>query len=1220
MRWRSKVVAFFVLLALVIGAGLWLRHRAGRAPGADDRPAGAEVLRAGGAGADLAAGKAAPAEEPAGPEPPNAAAEQPAAGGALPVSIEGRVTDASGNGVPHARVRAAERTALAEVITGNKKLLEFDALAALRAFQESLAGVETGLPSCATALDGTYALRGLPDGDHRVVVTHEEFLTHAEENWILVQAGRRARYDVELVAGQAIAGLVRDTKGAPIAGVRVQAAPVETARLKGLGKLVQVFIAQSEGRALFETRPAETDARGAFRLTSLEPGVYDLRLVREGYAWGDARGVTSGTRDLVVVLAPALRVTGRVISPLEAPIENARVVLREPPVDIHGPDGNMAVALLDLDIFGEKERSGATDAEGRFELQGFAKGAYEVAIRADGFAERVERVTLERALLDMGDVVLDESRELSGTVLSPEGGPIEGAEVWVPKPSSRNEDPDSRRISILEAGPLSSLVRSRTDERGEFLLGGLAGDAHELAVLAEGYPGETLSSAAADGKVTITLRHGVTIRGVVIEAESGDPVPGAQVVLETRPRNEQTTDERGCFEFKGMRPDEERTFGATAVVRASHERYGEAREPLVFPDPGAAQVVEAQLVLDGFGAEGSKAWLSGIVRDARGEPLAGARVWAEVPGFPAAFLRIGFFGARGAEGRTAADGTFTIAAPRCGNLRFDLLASYPGCATSRAGPFAADSGEGAWPFIEIRLGQGASVEGRVTSSRDGAPIAGARVRIWRDTQVPDEATLFTRLLPQAEGEVTYCARDGAFRLRRIEPGAYWVEARAAGHAAKTLGPVEIAAGPGASPEDGSAPADSPVRIDIALEAGASLAGRVVGAGGEPLSGVEVVAFPVAEAYVPPPDSDDEVVQTGALGAAGTVTRGDGAYKIEHLPDAEFHVLARARGFEPASISPVVPGQPLPDIVLLQHGSVIGRVSDAETEAPVAEFSLSFERQGADGEFRTEHRHGRDVRDAGGRFACEGMRAGEWRVRVASKDHVHWRGNVSLAPGGTAELDVVLHAGSRIEGTVALPDGTPVAGAAIHIRLVPRPRPGERTNFDTRTEENGVFVAAGLEGGSYQIEATHPDCYAERAEGSAKVDVSAAGAASVGLVLRPAGRVLGRVHGLGIVRPGEDIWIVRFTPIPVDPDPAASGTELAAASLGAPFECWTDAQGTFQRDSVRPGKYRLELSHKRSVEDPERPGGKWVVAPEDGGPLGEVEIRAGELAFFEGEAP
>ncbi len=52
------------------------------------------------------------------------------------------------------------------------------------------------------------------------------------------------------------------------------------------------------------------------------------------------------------------------------------------------------------------------------------------------------------------------------------------------------------------------------------------------------------------------------------------------------------------------------------------------------------------------------------------------------------------------------------------------------------------------------------------------------------------------------------------------------------------------------------------------------------------------------------------------------------------------------------------------------------------------------------------------------------------------------------------------------------------------------------------------------------------------------------------------------------------------------------------------------------ESVRPGKYRLELIHRRSAPDT---GGDWITAPPESRPLGGVEVRAGEMARFEGEA-
>jgi hypothetical protein len=95
------------------------------------------------------------------------------------------------------------------------------------------------------------------------------------------------------------------------------------------------------------------------------------------------------------------------------------------------------------------------------------------------------------------------------------------------------------------------------------------------------------------------------------------------------------------------------------------------------------------------------------------------------------------------EVRTDADGAFTVRAPQIGGTNFEVLASYPGLATSRAGPFLQHPGQEGWPSVEIQLIEGAVVEGRNREPRWLA-VAGARVRLWRDTQVPEEATLFTR--------------------------------------------------------------------------------------------------------------------------------------------------------------------------------------------------------------------------------------------------------------------------------------------------------------------------------------------------------------------------------------------------------------------------------------------------------------------------------------------
>ncbi|MBI4585534.1 MAG: carboxypeptidase regulatory-like domain-containing protein [Planctomycetes bacterium] len=656
------------ILALFVGAGLWLLHRGDSEPATGDRPGGADVPigveRFPEKGLAAGAAQAEPTQDSAGSNPAVEVSGPAIGGSELPVAIEGRVTDASGNGVVGARVAAVERKALMEAIEKDAKRLDREALEALRAFQRSLVDVARRLPSCLTAADGTYALRGLPAGDHRVVVTHPEFLAHREGGWILVETGRKTRYDVELAVGHAISGLVHDTKGGPIAGVRVRATPADRARLKGLGKLVQIFLDQSEGASLLEASPVETDSLGAFRLTSLEPGAHDLRLVKEGYAWGEARGVPSGTEDVLVALEPAIRIAGRVVSPAGEPVVSATIVLREPERDIQGPAGPMAVAFVDVDLFGEKERGAASDEKGRFALEAFSRGAYDLIVRAEGFPEHRREVAIEGAPLDLGDIMLAESQEIAGTVLSPHGRPVVGAEVWVPKPPLRREDRDSRRLSVLEAGPSSSIARSQTNQRGAFRLTGLGGDSHEVVVLAAMYPGDLLESVAAGRRgLTIALKRGLTIRGRVVDAESADPVPGARVGVEGGATHEQIADEDGRFELRGVSLEGEQTFGGSIVVRASIEGYREARQTVAFPDPVAAPVAEAELALRRPGTEEVEARISGVVRDVHGEPIADALVWTEVPGMPRAFLRM-LRGGKTEEARTGADGTFAVPAPR----------------------------------------------------------------------------------------------------------------------------------------------------------------------------------------------------------------------------------------------------------------------------------------------------------------------------------------------------------------------------------------------------------------------------------------------------------------------------------------------------------------------------------------------------------------------------
>lgn len=1221
-----------LLLALLAGAGLWLLRRSAAHldGGARGPPASGPERGAGAAGEDPAADEAAasalraargaaaavPGEEERGA--PQGASEDP-------ISIEGRVSGASDAGISGARVSALGREAWEEILEKNEELLSKSPLRALRVLEESFAARARTLTSSVTAEDGAYALRGLPGGDHRVVVTHPEFLPHGVEDWIVVERGRTARYDVELVPGLAISGVVEDDAGRPLAGARAAAAPVETACLRGFGKIIQAYIDQTEAALLLRPAPAVTDASGAFRLSALAPGAYDLRVTSEGRAWGEARGVSAGSEEVRIVLGPALRVAGRVVSSAGAPVAGAEVTLGEREWDVSGM-GPMAVAFVDVDLFGEKERAAVTDDEGRFTLLAAAAGEYRLQVRADGFPARLEPVTLGGAApaprspapgpVDLGDIILLEGLEVTGTVLSPDGRPVEGAEVWAPEPASVREDASSRRATVLEAGPESSLARAATDRRGAFRLAGLGAGEIEVAVLAAGLPGAVRGGIETGGPaVTIVLERGVAIRGTVVDAESGAPLSEAQVAVEVRPACVRTTDAGGRFEASGLRPDGGASFGASVAVVVSLEGYRATRETVAFPDPARAPAAEVRIALPRLEApaSGAEPLVHGVVLDSRGAPLSEALVWAEVPGWPRAFLRLEPGG--GGTTRTAADGSFSLKAPQFAGTTFDVVASRPGLATARAGPFPQGAGAAGWPPLTLVLGEGVVVEGRVTT-RGGAPVAGALVRFFRGEEIPEEETLATRILPPSIGRTTHSGTDGDYRLRRLEPGTYRVAARASGFAETTLGPLEVlggaegAASPGASPQR-ALPAGAPARIDIVLEPGGSLAGRVVDSLGAPLAGIEVVAVPDREgpeaAAARLDEMEDEVV-TGALGAAAAATGADGSYSLEHLPPGTFMILARAPGFEPASttvLSEASEAAAVPDLVLARHGRILGRVVDLVTGSPVSTFALRLERRrpgeaGAVGDsggafvedvFIEDHRARREVVDAGGRFTSAGLRAGEWRVHVTSAEHVPALALTTLADGEDVPLLVALSPGARIDGLVLRPDGTPIAGASIAV---------ERRSPSLSSGEDGRFSIAGLESGSYHLAASHPDHYPEDPEGAATVSVEGLESASVRLTLRPGGSLLGRIRGVAFGEDGSDIWVVILTPLPSGPE----------------HQEWTDESGTFQRRSLRPGRYRLALSHRRRGPETD---GEWISVPPEPRPLGEVEVRAGEMALFEGEA-
>ncbi len=190
---------------------------------------------------------------------------------------------------------------------------------------------------------GRYALELNGPGAFRVRVDADGA---SVERSLVVPAVDEHRFDVDVAAG-AIAGVVRDLGGRPLADV-----PVDITG-DGLG-------ASSSGRAT-------TGADGRWSASPLEPGTYVVRVAGRGasseapaaaHAWRSNVVVRAGetTEDIDFALGPPAVLTGRVVDANGAPVQSAGLRVR-------GADGRL-----------DSGWRGASDAQGRFRIDDLAAG------------------------------------------------------------------------------------------------------------------------------------------------------------------------------------------------------------------------------------------------------------------------------------------------------------------------------------------------------------------------------------------------------------------------------------------------------------------------------------------------------------------------------------------------------------------------------------------------------------------------------------------------------------------------------------------------------------------------------------------------------------------------------------------------------------------------------------------------------------------------------
>jgi uncharacterized GH25 family protein len=651
-----------------------------------------------------------------------------------------------------------------------------------------------GLASATSGGDGRFEITGLPEGVELRV--HASAPGHAAVA-ASVKADASEPVTLRLVPGVRVAGKVleRETR-APVAGALV---------------------------SWEDASSALAGADGSFTLEPVPPGNSPLVVRAKGYARRRLmEEVPAGGRaDLEILLRPGSAVSGTVLDPGGKPRGGARMsaeVLASLPI----------VGEMPVPVEIEETRSGA---DGTFRIEGLPV-ARKLRISADTedlLAEPADAGPLEKGIEQEGVVVrLRAGGAVLVTVRDQDGKPLAGASVTA-EPAAG--DDDGIRLPMMAASIDRGRASAATDAQGLARVAPVEpGPAKAKAVLKDYRSAEMplLVTAGTETPVTLTLDAGQSISGRVVD-EAGAGIAEARVTVQRfsgggMVHETRTTEADGSFRVGGI-------DGKGFTVEG--EKKGFVATQLAGIDAGAADLV-VTLRLGGT--------IVGTVLDPSRKPLPAFRVVANRKGegapSPTNWRRM-MASNLGTEFEDP-DGKFRIEGLEPG--AYALEARSQGFAPGSVEGVAVEAG--AETAVEIVVDAGHAVSGVVVRKADGAPVAGAVVR------VPGEGIFGDMDFDMGEGDVTgledldvegadqarglmgglaksqvETGADGRFTLAGLEKGTVRITAKAKGLAPGTARGVQV-------------PASQEVRIELAEEG--VVEGVVTDASGAAVEGAMVM--------------------------------------------------------------------------------------------------------------------------------------------------------------------------------------------------------------------------------------------------------------------------------------------------------------------------------------------------------------------------------------------
>ncbi len=294
-----------------------------------------------------------------------------------------------------------------------------------------------------------------------------------------------------------------------------------------------------------------TDANGAYRITTVEPGDYSVTAVKNGYdTMSVAVTVTAGAETIADFIMVKTDSTGsRYFGDLQGVVRNSKNGLPIPKVNIFTVPASQSVT---------------TDDIGKYKIENIAIGEYVVTAEKAGYDTVNISVVIQAGQITEADFFLTEV----DTSTPPTTGMIEGTVRDAQTGAALSG-------AVLSTDPTTDVVTSAGD--GSYSFENMTPGEYTISISKTGYQNSTVSVTVTAGKTTradiVLIPSFGSISGIVKDATTELPIQG--VNIQTDPATSSvTTDSDGRYNISGITPGQYK-------MKASKTGYIDAEIPVV---------------------------------------------------------------------------------------------------------------------------------------------------------------------------------------------------------------------------------------------------------------------------------------------------------------------------------------------------------------------------------------------------------------------------------------------------------------------------------------------------------------------------------------------------------------------------------------------------------------------------------------------------------------